>query len=371
MKLTITSIETIPIRVDLNRTYKGSHYKMPRRCTIITRLHTAEGIIGECYNADWDEEQEQILNIIHGELEPMVVGEDAFATERCWESMYRITLDQLRDRRLAVHAIACVDSAIWDAVGKAVGMPLYRLWGGYRDEMSIIAIGGYYIDEPQWIEREIEFFCEEGFAGMKFKIGGRSPEEDVERLRRAKQAARDDFFFLVDANQAWTVDQASRFVRMAGEFTELRWFEEPCRWPNDSWSMAAVRSRVGVPVAAGQSEISAVAMRELMASRAIDISNFDASWGGGPTEWRRVAACAAIYGVELGHHEEAQLSAHLLASVPHGTYVEAFAPERDPVYWQMLANRPAIKNGRISLPEGPGLGWELDPDFIKRYRADA
>ena len=71
-----------------------------------------------------------------------------------------------------------------------------------------------------------------------------------------------------------------------------------------------------------------------------------------------------------GHHEEAQVASHLLASVPHGTYVEAFSPARDPIFWRMLANRPKLVDGQFPLPEGPGLGWELDEDFIERYRVD-
>lgn len=368
--LTIRALETIPIRVDLDQTYRGSHYKMPRRCTIVTRLHTDEGITGECYNADWDSEQDELLRIIRDELTGLVVGRDAFAIEACWEAMHRISLDQLRDRRLAISAIASVDTAIWDAIGKAVGQPLYRLWGGYRATMPIIAIGGYYSEDPQSIERELAFYAETGFQGMKFKIGGRSPHEDAIRLRRAFDAAPPGFVFMVDANQAWTVDEAIRFVRLTEDFVELRWFEEPCKWPDDRRSMASLRTRAGVAVAAGQSEISPVAMRDLMADGAIDVSNFDASWGGGPTAWRRVAALASAYGVSLGHHEEIHLSSHLLASVPHGTFVEAFGPERDPIWWQMVANRPPIHDGMITVPTDPGLGWELDEQFIKRYRAD-
>ena len=99
--------------------------------------------------------------------------------------------------------------------------------------------------------------------------------------------------------------------------------------------------------------------------------NFDASWGGGPTEWRRVAAIAAAYDVQMGHHEESQLSFHLLAAIPHGTYAECFAPQRDPIFWHMLANRPVANDRKFHLPEKPGLGWELDPDFIDKYRVDA
>jgi D-galactarolactone cycloisomerase len=134
--------------------------------------------------------------------------------------------------------------------------------------------------------------------------------------------------------------------------------------------MQTVRLKTGVPVAAGQTEINRVAMRDLMVGEAIDVSNFDASWGGGPTEWRRVAQMAMSFGVEMGHHEEAHLSSHLLASIPHGTYAEAFHPERDPIFWRMLANRPELEDGLFKLPDAPGLGWTLDESFISEFRAD-
>jgi L-alanine-DL-glutamate epimerase-like enolase superfamily enzyme len=269
-----------------------------------------------------------------------------------------------------MQAIGCVDSAIWDAVGKALGMPLHRLWGGFRDKLPTIGIGGYYTEDPGSIEEEVGFFSDGGFVGMKFKIGKASPEEDTERLRRAVKCARPDFRFLVDANQAWTVEQAVEFVNRSSEFVELRWFEEPCQWPDDRRAMNAVRFKTGVPIAAGQMEITRSGMRDLMVDNAIDVSNFDASWGGGPTEWRRVAQMALSFGVEMAHHEEAQVASHLLASIPHGTYVEAFHPVRDPIFWQMLANRPELEDGMFTLPDGPGFGWELDGDFVQKYRAD-
>ena len=138
----------------------------------------------------------------------------------------------------------------------------------------------------------------------------------------------------------------------------IRWFEEPTRWHADFRGLRDVRMRGNVDVAAGQSEISRVGMREMMAAGAIDVCNYDASWGGGPTEWRRIAALASAFDVQLGHHEEAQVASHLLASQPHGTYVEAFSPARDPIFWQMIENRPALVDGAIPAagPPGPGLG---------------
>ena len=209
--LRIESIEAIPLRVPLPFTYKGSYYRMRNRCTIVTRVRTSEGIVGEAYNADEDEPQSEILAILRDEVAPRVIGLDAMATERVWEAMLPPTFDQLRPRWYAMQAIACIDTAVWDAVGKALNQPLWKLWGGYRSSIPMIGIGGYYIPKTeaakgQEIEDEIDFFKgEHGMVGMKFKIGGKPPEEDAARLRRARKHAGDNFLFVVDANQGYTV----------------------------------------------------------------------------------------------------------------------------------------------------------------------
>jgi L-alanine-DL-glutamate epimerase-like enolase superfamily enzyme len=149
---------------------------------------------------------------------------------------------------------------------------------------------------------------------------------------------------------------------------DLRWFEEPCRWHNDRRAMRDVRTMGGVAVCAGQSEFSAGGCRDLMVEGAIDVCNFDASWSGGPTEWRRVAGMALTFDVTMGHHEEPQVAGHLLASIPHGAYVECFHPDRDPIWWNLIANRPKLVDGELRLPDAPGLGWELDEDYIEHFR---
>ena len=125
---------------------------------------------------------------------------------------------------------------------------------------------------------------------------------------------------------------------------------------------------VGARVCAGQSEFSAAGCRDLMQSGAIDFCNFDASWSGGPTEWRRVAAIATTYGVTMAHHEEPQVASHLLCSIAHGSCVECFHPDRDPIWWNLIANRPPLRDGAIELGDAPGLGWELDEDYIEAHR---
>jgi D-galactarolactone cycloisomerase len=365
-RLTIRSVETTPIRVPLSRVYKGSGYRMTHRSTIITRIYTEEGVVGEAYAGDEDASLAEIERIIHDEIAPRLTGEDAFAVERCWQLARPATFNILRDRRLGLVACASVDSAIWDAVGKACGQPLWRLWGGHRDRLQMISIGGYYgsgIDIPS----EIAELKEAGFAGLKFKVGGMSPEEDAERFRTARATAGEDFVLIADANQGWSPQEAIRFVRLV-EDCDLHWFEEPCRWHNDRRAMRDVRYIGGVRVCAGQSEFSAGGCHDLMVDGAIDVCNFDASWSGGPTEWRRVAAMGLSLDIAMAHHEEPQVASHLLASVPHGTFAESFHPDRDPIWWNLIANRPRLVDGWIQLSNAPGLGWELDEDYIERYR---
>jgi D-galactarolactone cycloisomerase len=364
--LHLESVEVVPIRVPLGRVFQGSKYSMDSRCTLITRIRTREGIVGEAYNGDEPRTQAEIARIIVDELGPLLAGREIPAQAALWNSLLPPTFDILRDRRLVIMAMAAIDSAAWDAAGKALGVPLWRLWGGSRSSLPIIAIGGYYDADEGALAREMADYRRLGIGGCKFKVGGRSPEEDAGRLRAARAAAGPDFVLMADANQAWTLSEALRFARLV-EDLDVRWLEEPVRWANDRLDLAALRTKTPIPITAGQSETTASGARDLIASGAIDVCNFDASWGGGPSVWLRVAAVAETYGVEMGHHEEPQVAAHLLAGVANGTYLECFHPDRDPIFWQMLASRGGPVDGRYDLSEAPGLGLELDPAFISRW----
>lgn len=364
--LTISDIQVVAIRAPLAREFRGSYYRMTHRVTLVTRVYTTEGIVGEAYAGDEDAGLLEIAGIVTKEIRPKLIGEDAFGVERCWQLAYPATFDILRDRRLGLVALAGVDSAIWDAIGKALNVPLWRLWGGFTREIPLVAIGGYYGEPLGPIADEIAFYKEAGLAGMKFKIGGARPEVDVERVAAAREAAGSDFIITVDANQGYTVQEALEFAWRA-EGLNIRWFEEPVRWHNDRRDLRDVRQRSRIPVCAGQSEFSASGCRDLMEAGAIDVCNFDASWSGGPTAWRRAAATAMTYDVEMGHHEEPQVSSHLLASQPHGTYAECFHPDRDPFWWNLISNPPPLVNGKLQLSDAPGLGWVLNEDYIARY----
>lgn len=366
--LLIERVETLAMRAPLARRFTGSAYSMANRTTIITRVYTSDGLMSEVYNGDTDVEQSIVIDIIHDELAPRVMGRSASDPEGAWAAMEPSTNDILRDRGLALQGIACIDSAIWDLLARALGVPLHRLWGSVTDSLPMSVIGGYYHLDAAETQRVVAEYATR-FAGMKFKVGGRTPAEDADRVRLARDAAGPDFVIMVDANQGYERAEAVEFARLTMDL-DIRWFEEPCRWVNDRNWMRDVRNQTGLRVAAGQSEVTLGGLRDLIVEGAIDVSNFDASWAGGPTVWRRAAGLCAAFGIEIGHHEEPQVASHLLATVPRHTFVECFDEERDPFFWNLSDISTFLSDGRLHLPERPGFGIEFDADYVDRYTVD-
>lgn len=367
----LEAIEAIAVEIPLSKNFGGATYAVLKRCTVVTRLTTSDGLVSEVYNGDNREHGPEIVRLITEELFPRVKGMSVFEAERIWEQMFSLT-HMSRERKTLLEAISCIDCAVWDITGKALGKSVRELLGGYRDRLPIISIGGYYEEGKTLadIGREMELYREAGMAGCKFKVGGLSPAEDAKRVEAARKAAGEDFVLMVDANRGWNTRDAIAFSRLV-EPLGIRWFEEPCHWYDDAAMMAHVRSATRIPVAAGQSEITSQAVRRLVDSRAVDVVNYDVSEGGGVTDWRRAAGLCAAAGVQMGHHEEAQIAQHLLSAVAHGTYAECFAhPQRDPVWQSMWTTRPQARNGYIDISTAPGFGIELDPGMLERYRVN-
>ena len=366
----IDRIEATAIRIPLQKDFGGSTYSVTSRCTVVTRLWVKGGPVAEIYNGDNRTHGREIAAIVNDQLAPSLIGQDV----RDWQRLHSQLAGRIPGAAMApelmVQAIACVDSAIWDAIGKCYGVSVSRLLGGYREEMAIISIGGYY-EEGKTLDdlaREMQTLRARGMAGCKVKVGGLTPEEDAVRVGAAREGAGADFLISVDANRGWSWRDAVRFAHLI-EPLDIAWFEEPCHWMDDIRGMAEVRRATTIPVNAGQSEITGEAIRRMVEARAVDFINFDASESGGITIWQRVAALAKLADIELTHHEEPQIALHMLAAQPHGHCVECFAdPERDPLWAGMLAEGPEVADGRIRLPDGAGFGIRIDPAAIRKYR---
>ena len=376
----ITQVEVIPLVRSLESPFEGGTYRIVNRYTIVTRIYTDEGFIGECFGGDEDHTQPQIVKLIREHYTKLLVGQDPRLVERLWSSMFHYNVDlgnrglhvlDLHNRGIIMQAIAAVDNALWDLLGKIYDVPLYKLLGGYRDKVPIIAIGGYYKPGKgqSQLNEEMHHYRDIGLAGVKLKVGRLTVKEDIERVRQVRASVGADFIITCDANQAWKPEDAIAFCRSV-EDCNVEWMEEPVRWYDQLLGLRMVRDSTAIPINAGQGEITSFGCRDLILNGSVDILNVDVTIAGGVTEWRRIAAMARLHHVRMAHHEEPQVALHLLASVPNGLYVEIFPNyERDPMWIDLIVEHPRIADGYMELPQGPGLGLQLNHEIIEKYRA--
>lgn len=364
----ITDVRTTCLAVPLSRVFRGGTYEITVRCTIITEVLTDTGLSGCTYAGDERARQGLIADIIASRLKPLLIGQDPLEVERLWDRMFAETIPH-GERATILQAIGAVDIALWDLKGKAAGVPVHKLLGGYHDRLPAIVIGGYYEDDKglDGLLAEMVGYRDQGFAGVKMKVGRVDVREDAERLRQVRKAVGDHFMIACDANQAWTPEQAIEFCRLV-ESCQVRWLEEPCHWYDDVAGMRRVRERTGVPVTAGQSEISKYGCQTLVRGGAVDILNVDVSHAGGVTEWRKIAAMAEMAGVGMAHHEEPHLSQHCMGAVKFGLYPEYFSEARDPIGWNLPRQPPTFHDGCVSISQAPGFGLELNQTFIDHHR---
>jgi D-arabinonate dehydratase len=378
----IERVEVIPLVRKLDTEFVGGTYKIVNRNTIVTRVYTDVGVIGEAFGGDEDSLQAAVVNLIREHFASLLIGQDARDVERLWEKMFFCDVDlgnralhvlDLKNRAILMQAIAAVDIALWDTIGKFYKTPVYKLLGGFRDRLPVIAIGGYYYPNDvrhQALQEEVLGYKAGELAGLKLKVGRAPVAIDIARVQAVREAAGEDFIIACDANQAWRTEQAIQFCREVAPLN-IRWMEEPVRWYDQLDMLKQVSQASNIPVVAGQGEITRYGCRDLVLHGGVRILNVDVTIAGGITEWRRIAGMASALNVEMAHHEESQVAMHLLAAIPHGLYVEIFPnPKRDPMWYDLQIERPTIKEGELYLPDKPGLGLELDPKVIEKYRVD-
>ena len=377
----ITKIEAIPLQRQLDQHFDGGTYRIANRNTIVTRIYTDEGQVGETFGGDEDHTQELVIHVIRDIFTPLLIGEDPHNVERLWAKMFAQKIDlgnrsihtlDLYNQGMITQAIAAVDNALWDLLGKIHNLPVYQLLGGYREKVPIIAIGGYYEAQKGQadLNEEMLHYKEIGMAGVKFKVGRRSVAEDIERVSEVRKLVGDDFILVCDANQAWTPKEAIEFCQLANGLN-LGWIEEPVRWYDQFVGLQMVRDSTNIPVNAGQGEISAYGCRDLIIRNSVDILNVDVTIAGGVTEWRRIAQMAQLFHVNMAHHEEPQIALHLLAAFPNTLYVEIFPNyKRDPMWVDLPVEQPRIRDGYMEVPDKPGFGIDLNQEIIEKYRAD-
>jgi D-galactarolactone cycloisomerase len=325
--------------------------------------------------------------LVEDVLGPQIIGEDPTRVEFVWEKLYsasRLPLalqhgrpyHRAGSRGDSIHAMSGIDVALWDIYGKSLGLPIYRLLGGgVRDRLPAYASGGWAA--PEQTADEVLGYRAKGFGGVKIRVGGLDephfPERSIARLRLAREALGPDVKLMMDAHGALSVDRAVRLADAVADL-DITWFEEPVLADDDLPGLAEVRRRVPMPVSTGESETTRFAFRDIIDQRAADILQPDVAVVGGLTEARRVAALAHAHGLAVAPHVWGSAllwaaSLQLAAATPNCVIFE-FCQAYYPLLYDLLTTPVAVDpDGLVSVPSGPGLGVELQPeaDLLRKY----
>jgi len=367
----IVSVEARTVSVPLDHVTSFSTRKVSARDYVLVKIRTVDGHegIGFCYAGS--RAGVLVAHAVRELFKPMLIGEDALRVEGLWQEMYQDSL--LHGRAGSVmRALSIVDNALWDRNARAAGLPLSKYLGGSAKEtVPAYASGGYYLDgkTPEKLGDELAGYVKLGFKAVKIKVGRYGLKEEEARIAAARAAIGDDILLMLDANNAWSdLPTALEFMRRYEKYNPY-WIEEPFS-PDDIENHAQLARRTPVIVATGEIEAGRWRHQELLEKRAASILQTDAAVCGGITEFRRIAAMAAGYGVTLCPHWFHDLHVHLVASIPNARYVEFFADDQVLNFRRLVDTQLQFDNGCLIVPTGPGLGFGFDEKAVDKYAVD-
>ena len=255
----------------------------------------------------------------------VVVGLDVRDTTGAWEAMVR-SIRNLGRPGIASMAIAAVDIALWDTKARALDLPLHRLLGAVRDTVPVYGSGGFTSYTERELCSQLAGWVEQGIPRVKMKIGtdrGASWQQDISRVRAARDAIGDDAELFVDANGAYDRKQALRLGHLYAEEFGVTWFEEPVT-SDDLDGLAALRDALPLEVTAGEYGYHLEYFQAMLASDAVDVLQADIGRCAGLTEWLRVAATSAAFKTPFSAHCGPSIHVHAATVPPNLRHIEYF-----------------------------------------------
>jgi len=364
------SILTAP---DEKRPHWVSLFKVPSANELLVRMKTDDGVEGFGLATSYTDIT-PLVNVVKGGLSDEILGMDALSPEGLYEKLFGLTFSRKAaenswGREALIRISSAVDIACWDIVGKMANLPLYRLFGGYRNKVPCYVTCAYYRDgkDNAELRDEIQMLVEQGHKGFKGKVGGLSLNEDIARMEIVREIIGPDKDLMIDVNRAWDLKTAIEGARLLEPLQPV-WLEEPVRWTDDRRELKLLSQQTNIPLSGGESEVTSYGCRAMIEEQAIQILQFDCTMFGGFTEGRKLAALCELNHVDVAPHHDCFIHAPLVAGTPAGRIVESFTdPERDPLQAELYENPPHIDNGWLTLNEAPGLGLTLSEPAVKKF----
>ncbi len=375
----------VRIPIEAARQHKSDFGQITTFDAAIVRVETDAGIVG------WGEGKNAagsagtygaLVSLINNEIAPALRGRDARDINGIWEMLYNGVRHQkaaasghvmpvLARRGLTVAAISAIDIALWDILGKSLGVPVWQLLGGRKSErMPAYASGGWASADK--IGEQLQSYIDKGgFKAVKMRVGSMdgAPHVSSERVHAAREALGPGVSIMVDAHGTYTVADAKRFAHMVRD-CDLAWFEEPVA-ADDKQGIAEVRAACGIPIAVGESEATRFDFRDLAVARAADVFQPDLGFCGGISEAMKIGAIASAFNIRLAPHLWAGAPAfyaglHVCAASP-SSFILEYSLGANPMLHDLVVEKLDVAEGTIAIPDAPGLGITVDEDFLKAH----
>ncbi len=354
----ITGVEVIPVLVPLDHAF-GPFSSVS---VAVARLETDQGVEGLGHAMALSARHFGSLVLAIEELSELVIGEDATQPERIYRKLSP-NGSWSGSGGIPTQATAALDVAVWDLAGKAAGLPLHRLLGGYRDRVPAYATTRLPRDLPlDALARTAAELAAEGFHTVKMNLGGQGlPSAEAERARTVREAVGPNVGIMADVNSMWTAAHAVRVGHALEEY-QLTWLEDPVPI-HDVAGLVEICRALDTPIATGETVYGFNNFRPLFEARALDVPMPDLMRVGGITPFRKAAHMAEAFGLPVANHLLWEVSAHVIAAVPNGLIVEY----ND---WssKVFNGCPELDRGDLVLSGRPGHGLELDQAFVEKHR---
>jgi L-alanine-DL-glutamate epimerase-like enolase superfamily enzyme len=366
MTLKITQVEIRRLQIDASPWYFGNPIP-PDEPSVweypLVTIRTDEGVDGYATGYGANGEGRPNAYAIRDAYASALIGQDPLHSERIWQILRR------RNRHLYAHTDTVqgiLDVAIWDIKGKVAGLPVAALLGIERTKMPTYRTGSYYLPTPELVYAEARRYKDAGFHGCKFNFFD-GPARDIPRLRAAREAVGDDFALMLDASSFYSFTDALAVGHALGDLG-YRWFEEPV-YDRQLDVLRRLSRELRVPILA--SETTTLAEKaEYLLSGAVDLMRGDVMNTGGVTGLRKAVAACELFGYNLEIHTASSplldvANLHVACSMANGDLLES----HHDMFRFGLKGTPLTpdEDGYVHLPTGPGLGVELDWDWIDEH----
>ena len=363
----ISRITCNAYRMPLKQAFSSSRVTMTHRELVVVEIETEDEQtgIGWCTTAGVGAAAVQALVV--GYLGPMLPGSDPRNIERIWQRLW-MECHAAGPAGITTLALSAIDIALWDLKAKVVGEPLYRLLGGARNSVEVYASAINLHLSTEELVAQTQAQLREGYSAFKIKVGRPGLYEDRKRCLAVRDVIGDNRTLMLDANQKWSVAEATQRLRHLWDAAPL-FIEEPVLSDTID-AHTRLRAGTGMPIAVGEQLCNRYEFWNYVRGGAIDFLQPDVWKVGGITEFLKIAALGAASGIPISPHGALELSAHLAAALPNVLHVENIFG-LNLFDFGATAEPPAIVNGRYTPEQIPGHGVRFDRQALDRHALSA